>query len=194
MPSVAARSSRMPFSSDSRPTKSTCGGSSGLADVVGDPDAARDHADVACAEPAGGGGQLLGRTDDDPCAPHELPRHPACAPRELYVRPPELEDEGLSCRDSGERRRKPVRVHEVGIPPPRGEPPASTKRGRAGEASPSRASASGSRRSRARTRARSAGTRRATRRPPRRPPPAGARPRRARRPRRRRPASADTTS
>ena len=113
--SVASSSSATPFSSESRPTKSTCGGSSGSPTAAGSVDPARNDPNLARAEHSGVLCKRLRRAEHEPSAPYEASRRPAHAPRELDVRPPELEDEGLPRPAGRQRRRQPVRMDEVGV-------------------------------------------------------------------------------
>ncbi len=95
IPSVAARNSWMPFSGERRPTKSTCGGSSGSPTDVGDLDAARDDPHLARAELPGRLGQVLGGDDREPRPPQQRAEEPGRLPRQLDVRAPELNTYGF---------------------------------------------------------------------------------------------------
>ena len=91
------------------------------ADSGGDLDAARDHAHVPRAERAHVVRERARRAHDGPRPPHERPEEPGRAPRELDVRPPRLQHEGLPGRNPRDGRRQPVRVHDLGVArsPPR---------------------------------------------------------------------------
>ena len=112
----------MPFSGERRPTKRTCGGSSGSPTDSGISTAARDDPHLARAELARRAREVLGGDDREPRPPQQRPEEPRRAPRQLDVGPPELDDERLPGRERRERGREPVRVHEVGVAggPPRG--------------------------------------------------------------------------
>ena len=67
----------------------------GLRDGLGHLHPARDHAHFPRAQLASRGGQRLRRADHEPRLSHDAPRQPASPPRQLDVRPPQLQDERL---------------------------------------------------------------------------------------------------
>ena len=120
-PAVAARNSWIPFSGERRPTKSTCGGSSGSPTVSG----ISTPLGITRTSRAPSSRAALARNsrgrDREPRPAQDRPEEPRRAPRDLDIRPPELDDVRLAGRERGEAGREPVRVDEVGIPrsPPR---------------------------------------------------------------------------
>ncbi len=193
-PPSPRRTRAMPFSSESRPTKRTCGGSSGsptsagIATPLGTTRTSRAPSSRALAASASDGQRTIRARRTSCRAAHRA----RCG--ELDVRSPELKDERLSRRDGGQRRGQPVRVHEVGVT----RSPSSRARVR-GEEEPGRAAPSTGRRLRfptipcpyARPKCRNVAGETTS---PRRLRRADARPRRARTHRRRRPGFAGTTS
>ena len=166
-PSVASRNSRIPFSSLRRPTKSTCGGSSGSADLGRDVDAVRDDAHVSRAEPRAAVGEERRRGDHDPGPADERAHEPRDAPARARRRCPRpaartacgSRARGAPRESSARGRRRP--------PARRAGRRARTRRGRAAAAGRATARPGGSARSRRRRRSRSGGSRPARRRRPR---------------------------
>ena len=105
----------MPFSGESRPTKSTCGGSSGSPTdsgiSTGEGTTRTSRAPSSRAAPA----RYVGGDDREPRPPQQRPEEPRRAPRELDVRAPELHHVRLPGLQRRERGRQPVRVDEVGV-------------------------------------------------------------------------------
>src|SRR5262249_18089440 len=83
-----------------------------LADLVGHGDTSRDDTHLACAQRARLGSQGLRRAEDEPGTTHEPAGGPASTPRELDVRPPELDDERPPGRERRPRPGDPGRVYE----------------------------------------------------------------------------------
>ena len=141
----------------------------GRADVLGDRRPAAGRPPPARAPSArASSARKRRRREHDARAAHERANEPRRAPRELDVGAPHLQHVRLSGRARRDRRRDPVRVHEVGVarrPPRRDGERREERRQRARASTAPRA---GSARSRRRARRRSAGTRPARRRRPRR--------------------------
>ena len=106
----------MPFSSDRRPTKRACGGSSGSPTPRGSVDSARDHANVACAELARGlqrappTGRARRERDGRASAPTQRARRASSTSV-----PQSWSTNGFRVFTRGQRRGEPVRVDEIRV-------------------------------------------------------------------------------
>ena len=105
----------MPFSGERRPTKSTCGGSSGSPTDSGSSIGLGTTRTSRAPSSRAALGEVLGRDDRQPRPSQQRPEEPRRAARELDVRSPELDDVRLPGRERRERGGKPVRVDEVGV-------------------------------------------------------------------------------